>query len=119
MSCYKSDTEIENVVRAFEACEIDKDEFKHRQHLTVAVWYVQNLGREAALERMRAGLFRFLDHHQVNPEKYSEAITVFWIEQVARRLSELGTEISFVEKCNRIIESADFEARIFADKSAD
>ena len=29
MSYYQSEAEIENVVRGFEACETDKDEFKH------------------------------------------------------------------------------------------
>ncbi len=119
MSAYQSDAEIENVVRAFEACEIGKDDFKHRDHLVVAVWYVEMLGREAGLERMRSALLRFLDHHEVERKIYSEAITVFWIERVAQRLSELGPEISLVEKCNRIVESPDFGPQIYADKCAD
>jgi hypothetical protein len=108
MSCYQSETEIERVVRGFETCETGKDEFRHRDHLTVAVWYVQTLGEEAALNRMRSGLLRFLDHHGVDRKKYSETITVFWIQRVAQRLSELGPEVSLVEKCNRIVESPDF-----------
>ena len=102
-----SEREIENVVRGFETCETGADDFKHKDHLVVAVWYVHNLGREAALERMRAGLKRFLAHHEVDPKKYSEEITSFWIERVAERLDELGN-LSVVEKCNRIIESANF-----------
>lgn len=111
MSCYQSENEIENVVRGFETCTTDKEEFKHREHLTVAVWYVQTLGREAALERMRAGLLRFLGHHQVDPKKYNEPITVYWIDRVAQRLSELGRDVSLVEKCNRIIEAADMRGK--------
>lgn len=102
MSPYQSDAEIENVVRAFEACEFGKDEFKHREHLVVAVWYVQTLGREAALDRMRSGLLRFLDHHEVDRKTYSEPVTVFWIDRVAQELGKLGPEISLVEKCNAI-----------------
>jgi hypothetical protein len=116
MSPYQCVTEIENVVRAFETCETGKDDFKHREHLVVAVWYVEMLGREAALERMRSALLRFLDHHEVDRKVYSEDITVFWIERVAQRLSELGPEISLVEKCNRIVESPDFGPQIYADK---
>ena len=107
MSPYQSDVEIEHVVRAFEACEFGKDEFKHREHLVVAVWYVETLGREGALERMRSGLLRFLDHHELDTNIYSEVITVFWIDKVAEKLNELGPEISLVEKCN-IILAADF-----------
>ena len=108
MSPYQSDTEIEKVVRAFETCETGKDDFKHREHLVVAVWYVETLGREAALERMRSGLLRFLDHHEVDRKIYSEEITIFWIDRVVQRLNELGPEISLVEKCNTIVESPDF-----------
>ena len=104
MSCYESESEIENVVGAFEACTFGKDEFKHRQHLTVAVWYVQHLGKEAALERMRTGLISFLDHHQVDRKKYKESVTVFWIELIADKLDQLGVEMSLVEKCNRVVD---------------
>ena len=100
---YQSQTEIEDLVRAFEGCTID--EFNHREHLAVAVWYVQTLGKEAALDRMRSGLRRFLDHHGVDPKKYSETVTVFWIELVADKLDELGAEVPLVEKCNTIIET--------------
>lgn len=108
MSCYQSEAEIKTIVRAFEACETGKDEFKHRDHLVVAVWYLQTLERDAALDRMRSGLLRFLDHHRVTRQTYSETITVFWIDRVAQRLKEFGPEISLVEKCNRIVESPDF-----------
>lgn len=108
MSYYQTETEIENIVRAFEGCETGKDEFKHRDHLAVAVWYVQKFGREAALDRMRSSLMRFLDHHGVERKQYSEAITVYWIEKVARKLDELGPNKSLVEKCNDIVESSDF-----------
>ena len=107
MSSYQSETEFEDLVRAFETCQIDAVEFRHRHHLAVAVWYVQTLGREAALDRMRAGLLRFIDHHGVDPKKYSEEVTVFWINRVAEKLSELGPEISLIEKCNSIL-AADF-----------
>lgn len=107
MSSYQSDAEIEEEVRAFETCETGKDDFKHRDHLVVAVWYVQTLGREAALDRMRAGLLRFLEHHGVDKKIYSEAITVFWIDKITKKLNELGPDVSLVEKCKTVL-AADF-----------
>jgi len=98
-----SERDIESVVRGFETCETAADDFKHKDHLVVAVWYVHNLGREAALERMRAGLLRFLDHHKVDPKKYSEEVTRGWIERIERQLNELGPGVSLVEKCNGIL----------------
>ena len=105
MSHYASEKEIENLVRAFESCEIGKHEFKHRQHLAVAVWYVQKVGPEAALDRMRSGLLRFLDHHDVDRGKYSEEVTVFWIERIVERLEALDANVSLVERCNRVVAS--------------
>ena len=109
MSYYRSETEIENIVRAFETCATGKDEFKHRDHLVVAAWYVETLGSEAALDVMRMSLMRFLDHHGVDKKKYSETITVYWIDVVAEKLNQLAPAVSLAEKCNRIVESAEFE----------
>ena len=96
-----SEQEIERVVRGFETCQTGAGEFKHKDHLVVAVWYVHNLGKEAALERMREGLLRFLAYHEVDPKKYSEEITKFWIERIAERLDEAGN-VSIIEKCNAV-----------------
>ena len=101
-----SEHEIEQVVRGFETCQTGADDFKHKDHLVVAVWYVHSLGREAALDRMREGLLRFLDHHQVDPKKYSEETTRFWIERIDQRMRELG-DVSIVEKCKSVL-AADF-----------
>jgi hypothetical protein len=100
---YSSEREIESVVRGFETCETDKMAFKHRDHLTVAVWYLQTLDTKSAVERMRTGLLRFLDHHAVPREKYSEEVTVFWIELIAERLGELEKDASLLEKCNYVL----------------
>jgi len=105
-----SEQEIETVVRGFETCQTSADDFKHKDHLVVAVWYVHNLGREAALERMRDGLLRFLAHHQVDPKKYSEEVTTFWIERIAERLDDVGN-FSIVEKCNAVLATADADKK--------
>ena len=105
MNRYESEAEIESVVRAFEACETSADDFHHSEHLAVAVWYLQTMDRDAALDRMRAGLLRFLDHHEGDTSKYSETITVFYIDKIAEKLDQI--EGSIVEKCNAVL-AADF-----------
>ncbi|HET8781953.1 MAG TPA: hypothetical protein VFM63_06025 [Pyrinomonadaceae bacterium] len=102
---YRSEDEIERVVRGFETCETDKSAFKHREHLTVAVWYLQTLDAKAAVERMRTSLFRFIDHHGVPREKYSEEVTVYWIELIEKKLTELAPNASLVDQCNYVINS--------------
>ena len=104
---YRSESEVEQVVRGFETCATDKSAFKHREHLTVAVWYLQTMDTSAAVERMRTGLLRFVDHHRVPREKYSEEVTVFWIELIAEKLRECAPNTSLVEKCNYVIKNTD------------
>ena len=107
MNRYASEEEIENVVRGFETCATGKEEFRHPQHLTVAVWYLHTMDRDAALDRMRSGLLRFIDHHGVDKGKYSESVTVYWIDQIAGELEGLGPDVSLLEKCNTVL-AADF-----------
>jgi len=107
MNRYESEDEIEKMVRAFETCETAADDFHHAQHLAVAVWYLHTMDRDTALDRMRAGLLRFLDHHEGDTSKYSETITVFYIDKIIEKLNEMGPDVSVVEKCNTIL-AADF-----------
>jgi hypothetical protein len=105
MNRYQSEDEIEKVVQGFESCETV--DFPHSAHLAVAVWYLHTMDRDAALDRMRAGLLRFLNHHEGDTSKYSETVTVFYIDKIVEKLSQMGPEVSIVEKCNVIL-AADF-----------
>jgi hypothetical protein len=100
---YQSEQEMEQVVRGFETCTMPAADFHHREHLTVAVWYLQTLSRGEAVDRMRAALLRFLDHYGVDPKKYSEEVTVFWVDAVARCLEGIKADASQVDKCNSVI----------------
>ena len=102
---YQTESEIEAVVHGFESCETAKTNFPHRHHLTVAVWYLQNMGTRDATERMRTALLRFVDHHGVDRRKYHETLTAFWIEMVAVEVGKMSPKATLVEKCNQVIES--------------
>lgn len=79
---YQNIAEVEEVVRGFESCSTGKEEFTHACHLTVAAWYLTRYPFEQAAGKMRSGLVRFLDHHEVPSEKYNETITLFWLKVV-------------------------------------
>jgi hypothetical protein len=102
---YKTPTEIEAVVLGFESCATGRDDFKHREHLTVAVSYLTGSTQKQAAAKMRTSLRRFLAHHGVGSEKYNETLTVFWVAMVRQTLAEIRTDSSLVEKCNRVIEA--------------
>ena len=100
---YKSEAEIEAVVRGFENCTTDKEAFSHREHLTVAVWYIQH-HPDRALEKMRSGLLRFLSHHRVDAGKYREDVTVAWMDLTSKTLAELQPGMSLLEATNAVVE---------------
>ena len=100
---YQTEQEIEAVVSGFESCTSSKEEFTHLSHLTVATYYLCNSTPEESFAKMRTGLLRFLNHHGVNPAKYSDHVTRAWIEQI-RQICELtNQESSLVEMVNKVI----------------
>ncbi|HEX8652368.1 MAG TPA: hypothetical protein VF708_16255 [Pyrinomonadaceae bacterium] len=124
---YESLDELEAVVRGFESCDLRPSDFTHEAHLTVALWYLSE-GRTVPLaaERMRAGLFRYLDRHGPGRDKYNETITLFWIKLLRKFLDETEADRSIVETANEV--SARFRdsklifdyysrERLFSDKA--
>ena len=110
---YTNPNEIIANVDGFESCRTGKDSFKHQDHLIVAAFYLQQLSVADAISRMRHNLLQFLDHHEVDRQKYNETITVFWFELVADHLSALPADSTLIEKCNAVVESFDSSALVF------
>lgn len=98
---YKSEAEIAQVVRGFEACVTGKDSFSHPDHLAVAVWYLRQ-DETQALNLMRASLHRFLDHYDCRAN-YHETLTRFWILLVRRTLIELPPDLRLREATNAVV----------------
>jgi len=95
-----NDASILALVDRLERCLLPKDEFRHRDHLTVAVVYLYAAGFEIATERMRASLKRFATHHGVG-DRYHETLTQFWLRQVEMQLDR---RLCLVESVRKIQE---------------
>lgn len=80
-----NDADILTLVDRLERCLLGKEEFHHRDHLTVAVVYLYAADLETAMDRMRSSLKRFAAHHGVTG-LYHETLTRFWMKQVEQRL---------------------------------
>ncbi|HEX8890434.1 MAG TPA: hypothetical protein VF779_14870 [Pyrinomonadaceae bacterium] len=104
---YRSGEEIETVVRDFESCTTKPEDFNHRAHLTVAFAYLHlfRLNVAEATDRMRAGLYRFVDHNDIDRQKYNETITIFWIKRVHSFLAGADTERLASDIANEMIEA--------------
>ena len=105
MSTYQTEDQIRAIVEGFESCNTNKADFKHQDHLTVAVSYLQSLTVTEAAQRLREALLRFVDHHQVDRRKYNETITIFWLELVAEKLKGLSPSTSLIDQCNAVLDS--------------
>ena len=104
MAHYKTEHEIEAVVQGFENCTTTKEAFRHREHLTVAVWYLCQSDEEQALDKMRSGLLRFLGHHGVAQGKYKEGLTVSWLKLIKATIHELDPDLAVVDITNKVLD---------------
>lgn len=100
---YATSEEVREVLERFESCKFAKDEFHHREHLTVVMCFILEATEEEAMARMRAGLLRFLEHH-ATLNAYHETITRFWIKRVGLFLDEADKTRPRLALANDLIE---------------
>lgn len=110
---YRSDDEIRLLAEGFETCSLPDGDFNHNAHLAVAIWYLSNMTVEQATARMREGLLRFLAHYGVDPQKYNETITQFWVRRLDKLLSETDSSLPLAERANQTIERAGDSKLVF------
>src|SRR5688572_9449327 len=114
MKHYSTEQQIREVVEGFEECTTPKESFTHREHLTVATWYLCHADPPNALDQMRNGLLRFLDHHGVGRVKYKEQLTVSWMTLVQGSIEKMDSELSIVEQTNTVLDELG-DSRLVAD----
>jgi len=106
---FNSENEILSVVESFESGTISRDDWRHAEHLTVALVYLSNAEFDAAYAKMRSGIFNLLESFGVDLTKempYHETMTIFWMKAVEdyKKSNENG---SMLEICNELIEKLD------------
>ena len=97
---FKDETELGELVRAFETCEIHPAEFKHYQHLAVALWYLKHHPYETASEKMRSGIQRLAAAY--GKSGYHETITVFWLKVVHGFLLKADSRATIFELASEV-----------------
>jgi hypothetical protein len=99
---YKSDEEIRTLVSAFEACSFHPSEFRHYQHLTVAMWYVWHFPLDEATVKLTTGIRRLAETY--GKMGYHETITLFWLRIVANFVAEHRQKVSLTATANSLID---------------
>ena len=109
---FTDESEVTNLVRSFENASIDRDEWKHAEHLVVALFYVTTNDIETAYAKMREGILNLLVHgFGVDLSKempYHETITRFWMETVAD-FNSTRSGVSLLDKANEVANKWDKE----------
>jgi len=100
MDHFKDEGELNTLVRAFETCTINPAEFKHYQHLAVALWYISHLPYEEAANKMRNGIQKLAAAY--GKMGYHETITMFWLEILRRFFAEAACSESMLGLANRL-----------------
>ena len=102
---YENEAEVMELVRSFEDATISRDDWKHAEHLVVAVYYLTHHDLETAYGKMKNGILNLLvKAFNVDLKKempYHETITLFWMRTVAEyNASKNGA--SLLEKANEV-----------------
>ena len=97
---FKTDDEIRSLVESFEACSIHPAEFRHYQHLAVALWYVWFLPYDEAVTKMTGGIRHLAEAY--GKMGYHETITLFWLRIVSKFTSDRTDSLSAT--ANHLIE---------------
>ncbi len=101
--------DISAIVAGFENQTIARADWRHAEHLTVALFYVFHHDFETALVKMRGGIFRLLKAFEINFAKempYHETLTVFWLKTVTK-FAESNRDRPLLEIRNKLIETFD------------
>jgi hypothetical protein len=109
MCKYSTESEIIKIVESFENGSITRENWRHAEHLTVALHYLSHHDYETALTKMRGGIFNLLKSFGIDLTKempYHETLTVFWLKTVDEfKTSKNG--YSMTEICNELVEKFD------------
>lgn len=97
---FKDVEDIRELVRTFETCELNPAEFRHYQHLAVALWYVKHFGYDVATEKMREGINRLAAAY--GKMGYHETITLFWLELVRSFVAQTNGKEGMVDLANSL-----------------
>lgn len=100
---FKNDDEIRRLVSDFEACSFHPSEFRHYQHLTVALWYVWHLAPKEATAAMIKGIRTLAETY--GKMGYHETITLFWLRIVSNFAADRRGRLSLTATANELIAS--------------
>ena len=92
---FRTDEEVNLLVKAFEERTLPKTEWTHAAHLVVGLYYCYHHPLGVAKNLMSDGIYWLNDAHgtpNTETSGYHETLTVFWLRAVAGYLEKTGRE---------------------------
>ena len=103
------------LIRKFEDRSWPLADWHHRQHLTVALWYLRHFPFEEALLRVREGIQAYNTHHGIKMTKdggYHDSMTIFFVHRI-RQVADAAGPLPFEELVERVVaELGDLKASL-------
>jgi hypothetical protein len=107
---YKDNGEIAALVRSFEDATISRDDWKHAEHMVVALYYLDGHDEQYAIDRMRSGILNLLTSgfgvDLTKEMPYHETITVFWVMTVAE-FNQTRRHLPLAQRASEIVKIYD------------
>ena len=104
---FKDKKEINELVRAFEACTLTKEEWTHEAHLTVGLYYVIHHPFGVAKNLMSDGICWLNDKHgtpNTDTSGYHETMTYFWLNAISEFVNSKANEREIVALANGMLD---------------
>jgi hypothetical protein len=103
---YRSPSEIDSLIHAFQECSLPRSRWTHEAHLTVALWYLFYDSEQEAINAVRNGIKRYNSVQGIETTKdggYHETLTLFWVRTIRRYLADESRNRSMVNLANGLI----------------
>lgn len=103
---YRSPSEIDSLIHAFQECSLPRSQWTHEAHLTVALWYLFYDSEPEAIKAIRNGIKRYNSAHGIESTKdsgYHETLTLFWMQKIRWYLTQEKRNRSMVILANGLI----------------
>ncbi|MBW4441613.1 MAG: hypothetical protein KME10_10340 [Plectolyngbya sp. WJT66-NPBG17] len=116
-----AESEIVELVQAFEDCSLARLQWTHSAHLTVALWYLINYP-STATDQICYGIQRYNQVHGVESTPtsgYHETIMQFWIALIQNYLSCIDIHDLLLSLTHRFIDDHSDPALLFEYYSPD
>ena len=103
---YRSPSEIDSLIHAFQECSLPRSQWTHEAHLTVALWYLFYDSEQEAINAIRNGIKRYNSALGIETTKdsgYHETLTLFWVRIIRQYLVQESRNRSIVSLANGLI----------------